>query len=455
MYSSLAYTRSPVWIQEMLLFLYGGARKTLREDTSFREMLRAAEQRQYWPVEQLDEWRRKRLGDALQHAVCSVPYYRERFNNKHIKDTDPLEMLAQFPVLTKHDVKRSHASFIAEDIPRYKRFSHGSSGTTGTPLTLYHTLDAIRAENALIWRQMQWAGFREGERRIWLRGDMIVPAVRQQPPFWRMNRGENMLMMSSYHLSEQSAVAYLDAIRLFDPMLIQAYPSSIGYLANWLWGHGQTAGLRSLKGIITSSETLKDEQRERIEKTFGVRVFDWYGTAERVAAVGTCEHGRYHVIEDSGFIEFPRSDNGLTEIIGTGFTNDMMPLIRYSAGDYIELEAPDVRCACGRAFRLVKRLIGRDCDLIKTPDGRVMGSVDHIYKDLPGFVEAQIVQETIDLIEIRVVPTDGRPLPPAVRSQLKINLHERIGPGLDIRVVEVESLPRTKNGKLRPVVSKV
>jgi hypothetical protein len=27
-------------------------------------------------------------------------------------------------------------------------------------------------------------------------------------------------------------------------------------------------------------------------------VFDWYGQAERVAAIGTCEHGSYHVLTD-------------------------------------------------------------------------------------------------------------------------------------------------------------
>ena len=38
-----------------------------------------------------------------------------------------------------------------------------------------------------------------------MRGDMIVPAAQREPPYWRMNRAENMLMLSSYHLAESSA----------------------------------------------------------------------------------------------------------------------------------------------------------------------------------------------------------------------------------------------------------
>src|SRR5438067_9016 len=59
-------------------------------------------------------------------------------------------------------------------------------------------------------------------------------------------------------------------------------------------------GSRALRGVMTSSETLEPDVRASVEQAFGVRVFDWYGQAERVAAIGTCEHGSYHVLTDYG-----------------------------------------------------------------------------------------------------------------------------------------------------------
>lgn len=88
---------------------------------------------------------------------------------------------------------------------RSVRFRVRTSGTTGTPLTTFQDRRVIAAENAFLWRQLQWAGFSKGQRCVWLRGDMIIPYEQITPPFWRTNRAENMLMISSYHLSEKNA----------------------------------------------------------------------------------------------------------------------------------------------------------------------------------------------------------------------------------------------------------
>src|SRR6266513_227738 len=169
-------------------------------------------------------------------------------------------------------------------------FSGSTSGTTGAPLGLSQDLAAINRENAFIWRQLTWAGLHRGDRRAWMRGDMIVPATQEKPPYWRVNRAENMLMLSSYHLSESAAPSYLDSLARFDPVVIQAYPSSIGFLATWMLSAGVRYGGRSLRGIVASSETLSDIRRGEIERAFGCAVFNWYGQFERVAAIGTCEH---------------------------------------------------------------------------------------------------------------------------------------------------------------------
>src|SRR5258708_39691265 len=142
-------------------------------------------------------------------------------------------------------------------------------------------------------------------------------------------------MLCSYHLSESGAPAYLDSLSRFDTVVTQAYPSTVGFLATWMLSAGTRYRGSSLRGIVTSSESLSDVRRREIESAFGCRVFDWYGPFERVAAIGTCEQGRHHLLSDYSYVEMLPADDGVFELVGTGFNNVSMPLIRYRCCDLV------------------------------------------------------------------------------------------------------------------------
>lgn len=457
MYTSALYRNSPIWVQELLISGSGLIQKRVREGRFFQKLLQETEARQYWSTEQLNQWRDEQLRIILKRAQTTVPYYRQRYGHVSLF-CEPLAQLEQYELLKKNHIVNNPSLFSAIDSHSYLHVLSKTSGTTGTPLTLYRTFSSINKENAFVWRQLHWANFRQHEKMATLFGTLIIPEPRRRKSatFWRMNRSANILLMSSYHLAEQNIPAYLQALHRFDPITIRAYPSSISYLANWLWHRGEQARLNSLKSIVTSSETLTAQQRERIETTFGVKVFDWYGSSERVAAIGTCEYGQYHVMEDYGYTEFgPQLTNGFCEIIGTGFINHSMPLIRYATGDLVELDTRSEPCPCQRAFKRVKRIMGRLNDVIKTPDGRTIGLIDPIYNGLSEISEAQVVQNTLQGIEIHVVATHQRPLSQETRSRLIANLRARVGLDMTVQVVEKDNLPRTNNGKIRTIVSNI
>jgi len=286
-----------------------------------------------------------------------------------------------------------------------------------------------------------------------MRGDMIVPAAQREPPYWRSNRAENMLMLSSYHLSEAAAPAYLDALARFDPAVIQAYPSSIGFLATWMQSAGLRYSGRSLRGIVTSSETLPDARRQQIESAFGCTVFDWYGQFERVAAIGTCEEGRRHLLSDYSYVEMLPAGDGLFEIVGTGFNNAAMPLIRYRCGDLVRPAPSEERCSCGRLFPLIEEVVGRADDSITLPDGRSIGRLDHLFKGVEGILEAQIRQDRTDVIAMLVVPSAT--FSDDTRKTLQNNVRHRLGDKIALEIRLVDSIPRTANGKFRGVVSDI
>jgi phenylacetate-CoA ligase len=73
-----------------------------------------------------------------------------------------------------------------------------------------------------------------------------------------------------------------------------------------------------------------------------------------------------------------------------------------------------------------------------------------VFKELPGILECQLVQERIGEIEARVVAGEGWSR--AGEDELTRELHERLGYGMMVRVRRVGSIPRTANGKFRAVI---
>jgi len=450
MFLSSFYKKCPTRIQEMLISSRARVRSVLREGRAFDRLVHEINETQWYTQQQIAEYHEFQLYGLLRQCSENVPFYYGVA--KALEGaSSAAEFLKFMPLLDKMTVRAAGKQLLSNNASRFI-FKTNTSGTSGTPLTLFQDLHAINRENAFVWRQLEWAGYTSGAKRAWIRGDMIIPASVVKPPFWRKNDFDNMLMFSSYHLSEQNSPAYLAALAQFDPAIIQAYPSSIAFLAAYLDAADQFYAGENLRGVVTSSETLTAIQRELIEKRFGCRVFDWYGQTEHVAAIGTCEQGRYHIISDYSYVELIPSEAGRYELVGTGLSNFVMPLIRYRTGDFVESDAVE-QCTCGRSFPVVKRIHGRDDDYVKLRDGRRIGRMDHVFKDVENILEAQIVQDTLDELVIRVVPS-----PKFGGSEEKIllkNASDRVGDGILIRIERTDSLERTRSGKLRNVICNV
>lgn len=450
MYNSPVYKHSPVWAQEALLGVRGWARASLREGAAFHRELAEVERTQWLDEAGLRELQLTRLRTVLTHAATHVPYYRERFRAEGFdpRDLRSLDDMSRLPIIGKRDVFEAGPGLLNEK-HRGPRFEANTSGTTGMSMTMWRDMHSINRENAFVWRQLRWAGLNPGERRVWMRGDKVVPSSQTQAPFWRHNRGENMLMMSAYHLSESTGDGYIDAMERFDPVVFQAYPSAVLLMARHLISRGRKYRGRSLKGVVTSSETVTDEHRKLVDEAFGVRIFDWYGSCERMTAIGTCDHGRYHVMADYSYTELEPQPDGSCQAIGTAFDNRLMPLVRYRLGDAIVPAAPGTRCECGRAFPVIDHFEGRTDDYVIAPDGRHVYMMSNALDYLPNLIEGQVRQDSRDEITLLVVLAAGATLDE--RAAVKA-VHSYMGSEVRVVVKQVDAVPRTANGKLRVVM---
>jgi phenylacetate-CoA ligase len=323
-----------------------------------------------------------------------------------------------------------------------------TSGTSGAPLTLVQDLGAIIREEGFVYRQLRWIGYRHGQRRAWIRGDIVCPARPADGRYWCRDWVANMLMMSSYHLAPATIGGYIAELERFDPVVIHAYPSSAAALAAWLDAAQRRYRGAALRGIMTSSETLETAVRGAVERAFGVPVFDWYGLAERVAAIGTCEHGRYHVLTDYGGVELLAGGDGSAELVGTSFNNAAMPLRRYRTGDSV---VPDgAPCPCGRVFPTVQAVVGRQERIIGLPDGRMVARLDRVFQGYDRrLLEGQVRYRGEARFTLRIVATAD--FTAADEDALAASFLLRV-PGVQVRVERVAAIERGPNGKFEFIV---
>ena len=102
----------------------------------------------------------KRLVHMMEHAKAHVPYYREL--PQPSATTDPeialAETLARITPVDKRDLRARTSDFYAQNIPRHKVITLKTSGTTGTPLSIRCTRQALAEEFAIVWRRRMRAG---------------------------------------------------------------------------------------------------------------------------------------------------------------------------------------------------------------------------------------------------------------------------------------------------------
>ena len=320
--------------------------------------------------------------------------------------------------------------------------------------SFYHP-SAVSRQYAYVERYREEAGVSRFERRAQFTGKTIVPG-NPSHCFWRHDWANRALMLSTVHLSSESIPKYLEALRQFQPTYLSGYPSAIALLARHALRF-PVQGLR-IKAILTSAETLLDEQRDVIEAAFGARVHDQYGQTEMQSFWFECRYRRMHAHPLFGVTEIlrpngqPCSPGEMGDIVLTGLINRAMPLIRYRVGDRAAWSDED-RCPCGRSMPMVQQIDGRREDYLYSAERGWIGRMDPALKGVEGLLECQFIQEETGRLRILYVPLPSFRL--ADKLQLEANLKSRLGSEISFDFEVVPAIPRGANGKFRAVISKL
>lgn len=330
-----------------------------------------------------------------------------------------------------------------------------SSGSTGEPVTISRT-----AVSALDWmanslREHLWRGrdFRgrlaaisTGAGRPERRADWGSPAS------LLFATGEALTLPSTMDIPD-----ILDSLIAFNPASLLAYPSLLAALLDEMERTGRRPG--ALADLRTRSETVPDALREAAARVLGATVADIYSSNEFGHIAIECPvSGLYHLMAESLIVEVldergePCAPGETGSVVVSDLHNFATPMIRYRTGDFAVAGGA---CSCGRTLPTLARILGRERNLVRLPDGRRNWPAGFYgIRELAPIAQLQLVQTAIDAVEVRF--TAERPLTSAETAALGERIHHALGHPFTLSFHRFAGrLPTGPNGKFEEFISLV
>ena len=448
------YYELPVWLQNGIFSLYGLKLARMRYSPPFFAMLQSLKDSEWWSEERIREHQNERIRSVLLHAYQTVPFYRRWYDEQGV-DVDAVTTTAdleQLPVLSKQMV-REHADEMISSAFRQRSLTKGlTSGTTGTPLTVYQTREGAAFQWAIWWRHKARFGLKVGDRHLVFGARVPVSQRQVGSPYWRHDLFNKRVYLSTYHISPATVGAIVDYLNSTHFDFFTGYPSAMYALAS-LAAEADLRLTNRPKYIVAGADALTPEFESAIRHVFGVPVTEQYGMAEFAGNMSKCEAGRFHLDFECCHLEQQPIADGHNQykLIFTGWGNLAMPFIRYEVGD-VGSAAGD-GCACGRASISLDRIDGRLEDFVVTPDGRKVIGMNQVLEYACNAKMIQVYQRDTDALELRVVPGTG--FGEEDEEALVRELRRRVGPRMTIRIRLVDQFTLSPTGKFRAVISEV
>lgn len=424
----------------------------------------------------------ERLSALLRYAVAGSPFHRKRCgaiagsNAIKLEDLpimDKETMMEQFdevvtdPRLKLKDLQKHLQELTQDDyyLGEYRVLS--TSGSSGVPAVVVYDRRAWSTVMACMLRWSNFVGLKPNLRRR-----LRISAILAGSPIHATRRVMDSADFGFTRTQRLSAADRLDtlitSLNQFQPDVLSAYPSIASLLAI-----EQLEGRLHIRPRIvsTSSEMRTQEMERNIQQAWGIQPFNGYGLTEAIFdASDDTFHKGMHVFEDLVILEVVDQNNqpvtdGMRgeKVLLTNLYNYAQPVIRYEVSDMVTIATEP--CSCGRSYRTIARIEGRNDDIIYLPGahgGQVPVHAIHFEEAMSAchaVKEFQVIQEPTEIC-VRVV-VRGR----ATSEETSRNLRRRLSamfaalgvtpPELHVECVQrIERCPE-RMGKFKVIKSSV
>jgi len=443
------YLNAPFWVQNIMVFIKGYRIQKIRFNKVFKKEFELAIENQSKGTDEIDQIQKNRLTEFIKISN-KTPFWNSQFKkyDVNLEANDIREELKKLPIISKGDVKENINEIINKEVSD-KIIPMSTSGTTGSGMSFPQTNLMVNRQWAIWWAYRNLHQIEFNTWCGWFGSKNIVTASRDKPPYWKINRPGRQVLFSAFHLNKINAPQYYNEIKKRKLTWLHGYPSQLSLFASFVL-EGKYEKLPDLKIITIGAESLYDYQKEIIERAFGVPVRQHYGLAEGVANISEDENSNLKIDHEFCYVELIPVDEdnpNLCRIIGTNFSNDAFPLIRYDTNDLAEVDIEN-------GIVEIKKIIGRSSTYLTLGNGQRFGPISYLFKKMTNINEAQVYQPDLNQLIFRIVRN------PQFNEQdekdLLIEINKRLkDDSINISIEYVQKIERTAAGKLNPVISDV
>jgi phenylacetate-CoA ligase len=227
-----------------------------------------------------------------------------------------------------------------------------------------------------------------------------------------------------------------------------------------------------LRVAFLGAEPWTDSMRREIEAALNIDALDIYGLSEVIGpgvSFECMQKAGLHVNEDHFIAEIidPESGKALPpgakgELVFTTLTKEALPLLRYRTRDITYLESE--RCACGRTFARMHRVMGRTDDMLIIRGVNVFPSqIETVLMEVEGTEPQYVIvvdreRGSMDTLEVWVevsaeVFSDEVRRLENLERKITAELQSALGVSLKVKLVEPKTIARSE-GKARRVIDR-
>ncbi len=422
------------------------------------ELLRS----QNYTKSQLIDLQKEKLASLLCACADGVPAYADlQLTAKEIR-RDPYAALQRVPILTKRQFQADSERYINGKADRSGFILNKSGGSTGEPVVFFMDRYTVEHYEAARWRGMSWWGITPGSRSVMIWGNPIELSANQAESYRKKDKYlKNRITISAYQLNPECIGSYAASIDRYHPEYLYGYATALYAFASLM----EQASVRlhiSLKAVVSTSETLHEEQRQVIERVFSCPCVNEYGARDAGILGFEAPDRQIHATFENAVIELlnprdftPVADGESGLVCVTDLNNFAQPRLRYILGDmatYASDSAPTTALPSGaysNALPVLRSLDGRQDALLIAADGTLVHGnfVSQLTRKYGDILKFQVIQHDQSSATARVVL---RPSNNAVEvlNSYRADL-EALLPGVSFTMEQVSDIAPSGSGKYR------
>ena len=381
----------------------------------------------------------EKLKETCIFAYENTKYYHQLFDQVGF-DCYKFDTFSEFskkiPVLTKDKVLAHYDEMNVQSIRGDYPASTG--GSSGKRLVVNNAQECFYRENAFLCHHyLKFGDYDFRKSKVAYFGGLGSTIISASPLY-------NMMRYNSKLINRETVAQVIKSLNNFKPDYIQGLPSAIYFFCRLL-DEGKDKLTHKVKGVIFASENIYHNQRRYIERVLDCKSLAHYGHTERVVFAeeyfSDDEKPQYKFNRLYGYTEID-AESGT--IIGTGFINPKMPLIRYQTDDCAEELGNGLYHIEGHR---TAAMIGKNGERISAAS---FAHMDEIFDTIEKF---QFVQEKAGIIRVDIIPKTQ--LSDNDLNEMMKSLNKKFMGSMNVEINVVNEIKLTARGKYALLIQNI